>query len=250
MNIFKLKIFSLIPNLKHGFTCRKDDLNLKFSDNSSENILSNRKKISEIMGFKLENLTCGEQVHGDNIKIIDKEDIGKGSTLENSPIKSTDGLITNFVGVPLMIMVADCVPVLLCDPIKKIIANLHCGWRGTSLEIVIKALKIIKKNYKSNISDILVGIGPGIGECCYEIGKEVFEKLSPVVTEKNTAFKINNKIKANLQEINKQQCIKYGILEKNIEILNLCTSCNNDLFFSYRKGDLIQRQASIIFWNQ
>jgi len=141
-------------------------------------------------------------------------------------------LITNQKNIVLSILTADCVPILLYDPIQEVIAAVHAGWRGTKEHIVSKTVKKMIESFDSNAEDIIAGIAPSIGQCCYEVGADVainFKHLPHAYTTKNDRFMLN------LPKINQQQLCDIGVLSKNIEMSHICTSCEVERFFSYRK---------------
>ncbi len=169
--------------------------------------------------------------------MISSKDKGKG-LLKKSDIDDADGLITNETGIALTTFYADCVPVYFLDPVLKVIAMAHSGWRGTVKQISAKAVCKMKKDYGCDSKNILVGIGPSIKKCCFEVEYPVveeFEKKLPF--SKEFIFKDNEKIgkyKIDLQSIIEKTLVSAGILSYNIENADICTKCNPDLFFSHR----------------
>ena len=181
-----------------------------------------RKLLAEELGFPVENFTLGKQVHGINIAKVKKETCGW-------QFEATDGLMTNIKDACLMVLVADCVPMLFFDPEKKVIAAAHAGWRGTVHKIAENVIKNLIEEYGSNPKNILVGIGPAIGPCCYEIGLEVVEKAPEEFISKR-----NNTYYLDLWKANKKQLLDSGIPAINIESAEICTKCHSDVFFSAR----------------
>jgi hypothetical protein len=135
-----------------------------------------------------------------------------------------------------MVRVADCIPVLFFDPVQKVIGIAHAGWRGTVKEIAAKTAEVIVSRYNSDPARILVGIGPGIGPCCYEVDERVsslftkgFSSGEQLITERN------GKQYLDLWEANRRQLLNTGIREENIELAGLCTACHPQTFFSHRR---------------
>jgi len=157
-----------------------------------------------------------QQTHSDNVEIVD----------ERIEYPDTDGLIITEKNKPIALRFADCTPLIFYDTKQKIGAISHAGWRGTAQKIGLKT--IIKMN--SNPKDIIAIIGPAIGLCCYEVSDEVRGKLLDTV--KNTANLAQGK-NVNLKQINARQLQEIGVTK--IDICPYCTSCDNDLFYSYRK---------------
>ena len=124
------------------------------------------------------------------------------------------------------------------DPVRKAIANIHAGWRGTVLKIAQETLKRLEQEYNTKPEDILVGIGPSIGRCCYEIGKPVISRVIeafPDYWEELIIKGDNGEYYFDLLKANALQLIEIGAKKENIVISGVCTSCNNSLLFSHRK---------------
>lgn len=181
--------------------------------------------------FTLKNLSKNKQIHSNIVNKIDGKNIGQ--------IIDGDAIITNEKNVPLMILTADCVPVILIDTKNKAVGLAHAGWRGTYQKICEETLKAMKESYNTNQEDIFAIIGPSIGSCCYEVSYDLIEKFTKLLpnTDKNIYEIRNNKYYLNLWEINTQILKDFGVLKSNIINMNICTSCNCDRFFSYRKND-------------
>lgn len=179
--------------------------------------------------FTLKNLSKNKQIHSNIVNKIDKTNIGQ--------IVDGDAIITNEKNVPLVILTADCVPVVLVDTENKAVGLAHAGWRGTYGKICEETLKSMKENYNTNPKNVIAIIGPSIGNCCYEVSYDLvekFEKLLPNIDEKIYEVR-DEKYYLNLWEINTVILKEFGVLKSNIINMNICTSCNCDRFFSYRK---------------
>lgn len=202
---------------------------------------SNLNKFSEIEHF----ITCKitpqnlvlpeawqtmEQVHQTKIKIVNK--------LNTQPESGADALITKEQGIALAVRTADCVPVLIYDPIKKIVACVHAGWRGTVYRVVQETIDVMR----SDPADLVVGLGPAICAKCFNVGQEIAKHFPAEVKEK-----INEQMwQVDLWQANNLQLLERGVQEKNIEILEICTNEAKDLFPSFRRGDKIERFWSVI----
>lgn len=237
LKIYKSDIFS--NSISHFFTTRiggdtpyplnsftisaKDELELVDYE------YKNKKIICEILNSNYENLICPNQQHTDNIAIIKNQNDIK--QLNKIPF---DGVITNLQNYPVCLVFADCVPVLLFDEKQKVFSCIHAGWKGTAKKIAVKAVNIMKEEFNSNINDIKVAIGPAICAKCYEVNKDVATQLASTLKNNydNIFMEQNNKINVDLKKINEMQLTEKGI--KKIDNSLLCTSCNNDLFYSYR----------------
>ena len=181
--------------------------------------------------FTLKNLSKNKQIHSNIVNKVDKDNIGQ--------IIDGDAIITNEKNVPLLILTADCVPVVLVDKVNKAVGLVHAGWRGTYGKICSETLQSMKENYNTNTEDVVAIIGPSIGKCCYEVSYDLVEKFSALLS--NADEKIyeirDDKYYLDLWEINTQILKEFGVLKSNIINMNICTSCNCDRFFSYRKHD-------------
>lgn len=156
------------------------------------------------------------QTHSDHVEFVD----------ERIEYPDTDGLILTQKDIAIYLRFADCTPLIFYDPVKRIGAISHAGWRGTASRIGIKTIEKMGSNPK----DIIALIGPAIGVCCYEVSEDVRDKLL------NTVFNHEGLIQGknvDLKQINKRQLEEIGV--QKIDVCPYCTSCNNDLFYSYRK---------------
>jgi YfiH family protein len=173
------------------------------------------------------NVYTGKQIHSDKIKII----------TEKNRIKKfkADAFITDKDGIAIGVRVADCVGTVIFDKKNKIIAAVHSGWRGIANKIIAKTIKKMKKIYKTKPDDLIVSMSPAIGKCCYEIGYDLFNKLKKQKVFSNIFEKRQNKIYMDLHKANLNLLLKEKVKRKNIYINNMCTYCNKNLFFSYRR---------------
>ena len=209
-----------------------EDGNLSYLvDDLKQNVDKNRQTVADIMEYKDEDLVYMNQVHGNNVQIVDK----------NSPkiIENCDGIITKEKNLPLMVMVADCIPILFFDEIQGVIAAVHAGRNSTFLKIAqITANKMINE-LGCSVNNIKVIFGPSIHSCCYEVSDEL---LNIVKTSFGEKFCIGKNI--DLQVINIKLLEEVGI--RHINVSNICTKCSNEPFFSFRKNPKTGRFAGII----
>ena len=231
--------------VKIGFSSREhgvsdspfESLNLGLHvGDDRDKVLENRLKWFSEWNTSPKEVVVGQQVHGTQVYWVNPEDAGRGSTCLDSAIPLVDALVTD-TNVALMAFFADCVPVYFFNPVIKTIGIAHAGWKGTIGKIVQAVLdRMAQAGGKPE--DCLAAIGPGIGPCCYEIDDSVAGKVRAVFGE-STLIKPTKpgKYMLDLWGLNKVQLIKAGILEENISICSLCTSCNSDAFFSYRRDE-------------
>ncbi len=202
------------------FTTRKD---------GDMNIPQKREKVS---GGK--EVVLMKQMHGSNILVV-----GDGYTKQEG-----DGLITQRKDVALFVRVADCLPILFFDPVREVIAVAHAGRQGTFQNISGKMIQTFVTLFQSKPEDILVEIGPGINVCCYEVCAKDNEHCLYVSEHFGEAYVHGKNI--DIPGINKQQLVQAGVLSEHIFHKNVCTFCQGENYFSYRKGDLKERFAGVI----
>ena len=234
-----------IPFIRHGFSTRIGGisegaysyLNLGFKTGDMQgNVKENIRKFVSAVGLNHENLVISDQIHSDNIKIVNCWDKGKGYSKQKD-YSGIDGLVTSVPNIPLMAMFADCVPIFFIDTAKKIIGISHAGWKGTKLKIGEKTVQAMKDTYDSKADEIIAVMGPSIGKCCYEVDDIIMEQFSAGFIDTSTFIfpKERGKYWIDLWEANRIVLNEAGIQNKNIIISGLCTGCNLDLFYSYRK---------------
>jgi YfiH family protein len=153
---------------------------------------------------------------------------------DDSTPEVADAVVTDRRGVLLGLKVADCVPILLYDPAQKAVGAVHAGWRGTAKELLKSTVKTMGQAFGTDPADVLVAIGPAIRWCCYEVGKEVLDIVIKATGEGDYHMEKDGKICLDLQSTNKYQSLSAKIQGKNISIIEECTYCYPDRYFSYR----------------
>ncbi|MDQ6418957.1 peptidoglycan editing factor PgeF [Paenibacillus sp. LHD-117] len=219
-------------------------------------VIANRRKLTEAIGWPFEAWTCAEQVHGNAVYRVNAEDRGRGRLSMADTIANYDAIMTNEPGVLLTSFYADCVPLYFYDPERQAVALAHAGWRGTVAGIASETIRAMAADYGTRAEGLLAAIGPSIGDCCYEVDGTVIAEVERVISELGLDAAVagncmksrtNGKARINLKEINRQIMIKAGILPTRIEITNWCTGCERDFFFSHRmEGGKTGRMASWI----
>ncbi len=194
-----------------------------------EAVRANRDEIALHFGAEAHYVSA-LQVHGDHVHVVD-EMASRGWTELDDSLQA-DALVTNLPGVVLTILTADCVPLLIVDPVHRAIGAVHAGWRGTQQEIVRKTIETMGHLYGTRPADLIVGIGPAIGGCCYEVGGEVVEHF--VAYPQAIVAKNNGKYLLDTKQINVLQLEALGVPTDQIEISPVCTACEHERFFSYR----------------
>jgi YfiH family protein len=238
MKIYHSKLLTNFNNLIHGFTT-KDEGNLAFHvEDNYLDVIKNHQLVASKFNYELENLIHMKQIHSSDVHIVNIND-----NFNNPPI--CDALITNKKNIPLMVMVADCTPILFYDKTKKVIAVAHTGREGTFKNIVKNVIDKFKIDYYSNVNDIIVCIGPSICQQCYEVNQEIYKNTIKLGLE-YAIKKQGNKYYLNINKIIYNQLLECKINQKNIELSNECNSCNTKKYFSYRKDKKTGRFSGII----
>ncbi len=181
------------------------------------------------------------QVHGDGILVVDRpaEDwvAAQKKIAAAGRAEGYDAMVTDQPGVILAVRTADCLPVLIFDPRQRVIAAVHAGWRGALREVVPKTVRCMMDRFSCQPQAVIIGIGPSIRSCCYEVGEMVLAPLSARYPYWQEVVKESGDKKAmlNLQELIRRQLLELGVPMDQIEIAQACTSCDPERFFSYRR---------------
>lgn len=261
-------LLSEIPGLSHVFTTRLGgisegpfaELNLKYPVNEQDEpngharVRQNRQRVCEYLGLPLENLVACQQVHGRRVQVVGDAERGTGAFAQEDGIPETDGLLTAKADIPLLVMVADCLPVLMADPVRKVCAAVHSGWRGTQAQICREALQRLKQDFGCQAEDIRLAVGPGIGFDSFEVGPEVLEAFGAELNRDDLSLvqrkeSDEEKYLLNLAEIVGRQALAEGLNPRHIEILYHDTFADDQLFYSYRREQGVTgRQGGLIGW--
>ena len=202
-------------------------------------VLKNRRILADEVGVDLDKFTFANQCHSSNVAIVDSSGRGKGAMEQDTALANTDGMVTNVPNICLSIQVADCVPILLYDPVREVIASLHAGWKGTLRKIVPETVGKMVQHYGTKAENVFAALGPSNGPCCYEVGNDVVREarialgsIHVIIRPSKTPGKfIFDQWAANLRQL-----IDAGVKEVHIENSGICCQCNNDQFYSSRAG--------------
>lgn len=246
ITVLKFESFEKQSCVEHCFTTKSggcsvgeyESLNMgMYTEDKPENVVENYRRVSrEIFCADVSQCVLSKQVHKTEIAVVSKEDVGNGLT-KSQKYEEIDGLVTDEREVVLSTVYADCTPLFFVDSEKKVVGVAHAGWRGTVGKIGSKMVETMISRYGSDKEDIIVGIGPTIGSCCYMVREDValqFKKAFPDCTKILEQVE-EGKYRLNLWEANKASVMESGVPESNIELDNHCTSCNEELFYSYRR---------------
>ena len=216
-----------------------------------EKVIKNRERLAATMRIPLNRLTVARQIHSDNVTVVTQGLRGKGCRRHDDAIKDTDAMVTDIAHTCLVVLVADCVPILFFDPSKRVIGIAHAGWKGTLQLIASKTVQVMEEVFGSSLQDIMVGMGPSIGPCCYKVGSEVIAQVEDIFPDQKGCI-VNRSEDGSgyldLWEANLRQLVTAGVEREHIEMARQCTCHHPDLFFSYRyqKGDTGRFSAGIM----
>jgi polyphenol oxidase len=259
LQILELAPFRCFPWLIHGFSTRPGGgseaaggrvLNLGFTAwDSAQVVVRNRRAFQSALDARGLKLVTLKQFHSAVVRCFDAS--------PEEPCRG-DAAVTGTRGLLLGVQTADCVPILLVDPKKRVVAAVHAGWRGTLARIAEKAVGQMRMYFGSSPGGLLAAIGPAIGGCCYEVGADLMAKFASQFADAHRWFDeprtgeepnplqwLNmmppghqpppNKVRLDLRKANRAQLVAAGLAEQSIFASDLCTACQRGLLFSYRR---------------
>ena len=229
----------------HGFSTRLggvspapwDSLNLGANrGDEPDNVAENFRRFAAAVGTDPEALVKTRQVHGAYVRPVTRADVQ--SDLAAPGAVAADGLVTDEPGLCLTVFSADCIPVLLYDPVRRCAAAAHAGWRGTAAGIAARAVEVMAADYGCDPQNILAAIGPGISACCFETHRDVPDGLRAGLGEAAEDFihplPGGEKYKVDLKAANARWLERSGLRSENIAVCPACTVCCSGDFWSHR----------------
>jgi polyphenol oxidase len=272
VSYLQFDLLQQFPEVIHGVFTRKGgyssppfaSLNTSRGINGDniENIVQNRFLALKTLDLDEKPAITLWQVHGSEIVTYTSHDEWRTDWAYQSyferkwtaeAIHKGDALITQEQGITLALSFADCVPIVFYDPTQHVISMAHGGWRGSARGIVMATIEAMHAQFNCQPQDLYVGIGPAIGECCYEVSEDVRKLFMGITdfTEMPTAQHLREAVgesaafseqqvadrtslRLNLQATNRKQLLMAGVPAEQVEVMEICTSCNTDRFFSHR----------------
>jgi polyphenol oxidase len=231
--------------LTHAFSTRLGgvscgcfaSMNLGFGRGDDAAVAENYRRLGKAVGFDWTKVVLSHQTHTTNVRLVTKEDAGKGTVRERD-YTDVDGLITNEPGLPLVTFYADCVPLYFADLKNKAIGLSHSGWRGTVGRMGEQTLKAMHEAFGTNPQDVIAAVGPSICGECFEVGPEVVAEFANAFSKEQMKLLCHagngDRSYIDLWKANRIVLEEAGIPEQNISVTNLCTRCNPDLLYSHR----------------
>jgi YfiH family protein len=276
INFLVLEALEQTGLVRHGFSARRGgvsqagysslNLGLHVGDDPRL-VLENRCRFASALGVASRDLVIPAQVHGDQVGVVGRAQAGFGANDLETAVPGVDALITQEPELPLCTFYADCVPIFLFDPVRRVIGLAHAGWKGTVQKIGTRTLQRMQEVFGSKPEDCLAGIGPSIGPCCYEVDQPVIRQVLAAFPDSNkllteaavgnystvqlalldNGFR-ENRANLDLWAANQLTLLKGGILPQNIWLAGICTRCHPELFFSYRgaNGQPTGRMGAVI----
>lgn len=209
-----------------------------YSGDSLENVMENRSRLATAISLPLEHLFFPYQTHGDKVCVIDKDFLDLSQERQLNLLSGIDAVVTDIPSVCIGVTTADCVPILLFDPKKKVLAAVHAGWRGTVANIVGKTVAEMENCFNSKPQDIVAYIGPAISQDVFEVGEEVVTEFCNAGFDLNLIGEINpvtKKKHINLSLSNQILLLHSGLSVENIDLSTICTYSSSEMMFSARR---------------
>ena len=246
------------PRIIHGFSTRLGgvsggfhaSLNFRGSGpepDSMDNVRENFGRFCAVLGADREDLVLSVQVHQDTVRHVTAADRGKGLTIPTD--YTADALVTNEPNLNLMVFSADCIIILLHDPVTASIGAVHAGWRGTAMDLPAKTVREMERLFGARPENIRAAIGAGIGPCCFETHDDVPDAMTAAFGPAAGAYIALKDAKwtVDLKGVNAWRLQECGVPGAQIDICPICTACHTDLYWSHRKtGDRRGVQGALI----
>lgn len=208
-----------------------DSLNVSRSVGDDEAaIVQNLARVYAGMGLTPNQVATAHQVHSNRVAVVTAQDGGR-------LVPATDGLVTNTPGLAILLRFADCQPIILYDPVRHAMGLVHAGWRGLAQGIARRAVETMQEAFGTKPADLLAGLGPAIGPCCYTVGDEVASALGYALPDWQKVMSLDPSgtgWRLDLPAANAQQLNAAGVRARRMEQAGLCTACHHDEFFSHR----------------
>jgi len=250
MQTHSIDSFEKFPGLLHAFSLRSyESAPGEFSDvllgrlSDPRSSLQHRKMLLEQLGISSGKLFLVSQVHGDRVFVLNDS----GQLPEAVEQEEADALVTHLLDMPVAVLTADCVPVILYDPVARVVGVIHAGRKGTQLRLVSKTLSILSDIYGSKAERVQMGMGPAIGGCCYQVDEPCLAPFRSAYSNWESFVKVSSggKFLLDLPAANTADACESGVRPENIHLSGECTFCRNDRWYSYRREGTAGRIVSL-----
>ena len=224
------------PHVSHGIFTRRggascgpfNSLNVgNLVGDKPAAVRANCDLIFTALGIRREQVVTAHQVHGAHVAVV-------GPSQRGTAVPAADSLVSKAPGIALMLAFADCLPLMLHDPSRHIIALVHAGWRGTIAQVVASTVAVLRQSFGCDPADILACLGPAIGPCCYEIGSDLAQKIRELFGPRSGLLvpQSDGTLHFDLPAAIRWQLELAGV--QHVENSELCTSCHTEDFYSHR----------------
>ena len=245
LGLFHFDNLSNIPGVVHAISTRAGgvsegrcaSLNTSYTvGDANENVGENLRRVANALGSRPEDLSSAYQVHGRGVTVVDEQTEARPRCVV---------LVTRSTAKTLMLRFADCTPVLLADPKTRVVAVVHAGWRGSAVHAASAAVEALTARFGCQPRDIVAGIGPAIGPCCYTVGQDVVDAFAD---RPGLFVETDGQTRLDLWQANQQSLVEAGVPAEKIEVAGICTHCHSERFFSHRAngGQPAGRFAALI----
>jgi len=236
--VIKNRAINSVPDFVEAFTTRiggvssppYGSLNLGTTTGDRRtNVKRNNKIAAGALGFK--RIITANQVHGNRVMEINAKTAAKACD------EHADALVTAEKSVMIGVKTADCAGIIIADPVNRAVAAVHAGWRGMANKVAGKTVEFMKKRFKSDPKKLIASISPAIGPCCFIIGRPLYARLKKEADFKNIFSIKKKKIYMDMRKGIRNTLARAGLKLANIHTSGFCTSCDEGLFFSYRRDN-------------
>lgn len=216
-----------VPGLLHAFSTRPMNVAPRDGAGAAERAAQRGMMVSD-WGLDTGRLCYCEQVHETRLAFVDDSQPG-------GPLPECDAAVTTRAGRPLMTFSADCPLVLIADPGRRVLGLMHASWRCTVALLAKRIVDLMVERCGCRAADLLAGIGPGAGPCCYEVQRDVYDAAADLPERERCFTRRDGRLYFDLWEANRRLLVWLGLQPQNVELAAECTMCRNDLFYSYRR---------------
>ncbi|HVF10294.1 MAG TPA: peptidoglycan editing factor PgeF [Abditibacteriaceae bacterium] len=244
-----------ISGLRHALTTRAggtsegahSSLNLGYHvGDDAARVTENRRRLAEALGYDGSTLVAAQQVHGAQVHIVEPQDRGRGAFGWDDALPDNDALVQAHSQTPVLILVADCAPLLLVDPEHGVLAVVHAGWRGAVAGVTSATLNCMAQYFQTDAREVWVGIGPCLCSDCFEIGPEVAAEVAPVAPQ--AVLRGVSKPHLDLRAVLQSDLQRAGVAPEHIEALPDCPRCQPERFFSHRGQAGTAGRFGLVAW--
>ena len=213
--------------LAHAFSTRPANMSPRNGTDAATRA-QRRRQMAADLGLDATRLASCQQVHRGALAVVDEP-------RADELLPACDGVATALPGVPLMSFSADCPLVLVYDPVRRVVGLAHASWRCTVTRVTLRLVELLAERFGCRSADLLAGIGPGAGPCCYAVQRDVYDAAAGLADRDRLFQTRAGRLYFDLWEANRVQLLVAGVRAESIEPAGLCTLCRNDLFYSYRR---------------